>query len=1177
MPIQAGLWQNNATTGDTYALMPTTGTFSSLCVNLTTAPGAGASWIWTLYKNGSDQPITVTISGAQKQACDLVDTTGFVPGDLVALHVTPSSGPAPAATFASWYIVQTPQVPGETILFGSQQAGNAQYLALAGNSASLATEPAMETIIPAAGTVTKYIAEYVGTGSSVKAVLDHNQSASSLSASLTSGVFVEQTGNVSVSAGDVFDVNETGITATSAIYASIVFVPKVTGQFVVPSYRNVVSDADPLFYLAISGRSSSPLQTTEADAQQMGGNVQIQGMYAQSLAAPGSGAQYAFTLRDNKANTTLSTTLSGTSVTACTTSAPTTGCATGTAVAVNNFDLLDTSVVPAGSPAATTVNISYLAYMPQLAFTTEPPATGTAGTVLSPVVVQLQDNNGNAITGSTAQVTISSTPSGVSGTLTVNAVNGVATFSNLVFNSSGTYSLIASVSGLTPTTSSPISIETGTGPAISLTAALAFPNTLTGTTSAALSATLSNTGTATLNNIVPSITGTNPSDFALTTGTNACGATLAAGSSCSIYVTFTPASAATFSATLSVSDSASGSPRTAVLSGTGTAPAASLTAALAFPNPLTGTTSAALAATLSNTGTAVLNNIVPSITGTNPSDFALTTGANACGATLAAGSSCSIYVTFTPASAASFSATLSVADSALGSPQTAVLSGTGTAPAASLSPALSFPNTAVRTTSSALSATLSNTGTAPLNNIVPSIVGTNPSDFALTTGANACGATLAAGSSCSIYVTFTPASATSFSATLSVADSASGSPQTVSLTGTGTAATSSTSQYIFGSQDGSAVPTAAQSWTGLMPIQANLWQSSATTGDTYALMPTTGTFSSLCVNLTTAPGAGASFTWTLYKNGSDQPITVTISGAQKQACDLVDTTGFVPGDLVALHVTPSSGPAPASTFSSWYIVQTPQVPGETILFGSQQAGNAQYLSLAGNSGSLSTEPAMATILPAAGTVTKYIAEYVGTGASVNTVLDQNQSATSFSASLTSGVFVEKTGNLSVSAGDVFDVNETGVTATSAIYASIVFVPNVAGQFVIPTFRNSISNADPLYYLVVSGRGSLQTTEANAQQIGGNVQIQGVYVRSAAAPGSGAQYAFTLRDNKANTALNTTLSGTSVTACTTSAPTTGCATGTAVAVNNFDLLDTSVVPAGSPAATTVNISYLAFVP
>jgi hypothetical protein len=128
-----------------------------------------------------------------------------------------------------------------------------------------------------------------------------------------------------------------------------------------------------------------------------------------------------------------------------------------------------------------------------------------------------------------------------------------------------------------------------------------------------------------------------------------------------------------------------------------------------------------------------------------------------------------------------------VADSATGSPQTVALTGTGTAPAASLSPALSFPNTLAGTTSSALAATLSNTGTAPLNNVVPSITGTNPGDFALTTGANACGATLAAGSSCSIYVTFTPASATSFSATLSVADNATGSPQTVSLSGAGIA------------------------------------------------------------------------------------------------------------------------------------------------------------------------------------------------------------------------------------------------------------------------------------------------------------------------------------------------------------------------------------------------------
>jgi hypothetical protein len=776
-------------TGDTYALMPTTGTFSSLCVSLTTAPGAGASWTWALYKNGLDESISVTFSGLQTQACDLVDTAGFSPGDLVAFHVTPSSSPAPASTHASWYIVQTPAVPGETILFASQGipgTGGSLYMSLAGNSSSLGVETQMATVIPTAGTVTKFIAEAVGTGGSASATLDHNESPTTLSPSLpTPGASVEQAGNLSIAAGDVLDVFMTGYSSTTAVYASAVFVPDVAGQFVIPTWRNVLTDAVPLFYLPVSGRSDDNLQPNETLAQQIGDNLQIQAIYARTNLAPGSGTQYAFTLRDNVTNTTLSAAVSGANLTACTTSTPVTGCNSGSAVTVNDFDLLDTSVALTGSPASAVASVSYLAYVPQLAFTTEPPATGTTGTALSPVVVELQDQNGNPLSGSTASVTISSSPAGVSGTLTVNAVNGVATFSNLLFTTQGNYTLSASASGLAAVTSSSITIGAAPGSA-SLSSPVTFPNTPAGTTSSALVATLSNSGGGALTNIIPTITGANPSDFAISTGANACGATLAAGSSCSIYVTFTPASAASFSATLSVADSATGSPQTASLTGTGTAPAASLTASLSFPNTPDGTTSSALAATLSNTGNGALNNIVPTITGTNPSDFAISTGANACGATLAAGSSCSIYVTFTPASATTFSATLSVADSAPGSPQTAALTGTGTAPAVSLTAPLPFPNTLTGTSSAALAATLSNTGNGALNNIVPTITGTNPSDFAISTGANACGATLAAGSSCSIYVTFTPASAATFSATLSVADSATGSPQTAALTGTGT-------------------------------------------------------------------------------------------------------------------------------------------------------------------------------------------------------------------------------------------------------------------------------------------------------------------------------------------------------------------------------------------------------
>jgi uncharacterized repeat protein (TIGR02543 family) len=466
-------WATSAITGTSYALMPTNGTFGSFCVNLTTAPGTGASWTWTLYKNGSDQNLTVTISGSQTQVCDLVDTTGFVTGDLIGLHLTPSVGTAPVATFASWYLIQTPSISGETILFVSQQVTNAEYLSLAGNSSSIATEAPMATIIPAAGTVTKFAAEFVGAGTSVAETLDQNESPTSLSASLTTtGVYVEETGNLAVAAGDVLDVNETGITANSAVYASIVFVPNVPGQFVIPTWRNVENNNQSTTYFVLTGRSNDDLQPTESLSQQIGGAIQIQGVFVRTTVAPGNAAQYAYTLRDNGANTALNTVLSGTNLTACTTSASVSGCSTGTAVAINNFDLLDTAATPTGSPAISTDNgvaVSYLAYVPQLAFTTEPPSTGNTGTTLSTVMVELQDANGNPITGSTAQVTISSSPSGVAGTLTANAVNGTATFSNLVFNATGTYTLSAAVAGLASASSTSIVVTSGTQTSESIT------------------------------------------------------------------------------------------------------------------------------------------------------------------------------------------------------------------------------------------------------------------------------------------------------------------------------------------------------------------------------------------------------------------------------------------------------------------------------------------------------------------------------------------------------------------------------------------------------------------------------------------------------------------------------------------------------------------------------------
>jgi hypothetical protein len=98
--------------------------------------------------------------------------------------------------------------------------------------------------------------------------------------------------------------------------------------------------------------------------------------------------------------------------------------------------------------------------------------------------------------------------------------------------------------------------------------------------------------------------------------------------------------------------------------------------------------------------------------------------------------------------------------------------------------ALSFPSQAVYTTSSALTLTVTSMGVSNLTISSVAIGGTDPGDFANT--ANSCtGANLNLNGTCTVDVTFTPSAAGSRSASLLFTDSASGSPQTVNLTGTG--------------------------------------------------------------------------------------------------------------------------------------------------------------------------------------------------------------------------------------------------------------------------------------------------------------------------------------------------------------------------------------------------------
>src|SRR2546422_10943 len=332
----------------------------------------------------------------------------------------------------------------------------------------------------------------------------------------------------------------------------------------------------------------------------------------------------------------------------------------------------------------------------------------------------------------------------------------------------------------------------GIAPAVTLAPTnLAFGTQRLSTTSPVQTVTLTNSGTATLSITSIVLAGLNPGDFAIAAG-NTCptgAGSVAPGASCTISISFTPAATGARTATVTITDDAAGSPQLVSLVGMGIAPAVTLAPTnLAFgtqrlfssmiPQPPRST--------LCASATLFLSSIV--LAGLNPGDFAIAAGTTCTnGATVVVGASCLVNLTFTPTAYSARTATVTITDDAPGSPRSVSLAGTGIVPAVTLAPTnLAFGTQRLSTTSPVQTVTLTNSGTATLSITSIVLAGLNPGDFAIAAGTTCTnGATVVAGASCLVNLTFTPTAASARTATVSITDDAPGSPQSVSLPGTG--------------------------------------------------------------------------------------------------------------------------------------------------------------------------------------------------------------------------------------------------------------------------------------------------------------------------------------------------------------------------------------------------------
>jgi hypothetical protein len=281
-----------------------------------------------------------------------------------------------------------------------------------------------------------------------------------------------------------------------------------------------------------------------------------------------------------------------------------------------------------------------------------------------------------------------------------------------------------------------------------------------------------------------------------------CGTTIAAGASCAVVVAFVPTSAGPAGGTLGLGydDGLAGGAASVGLAGTGAAPA--LLAISDGPTfdygPRATGSSIGHVFTVMNTGGVAATALAPS---TPAAPFAYKGGGafpgsnGSCGTSLASGASCTFTVTFAPTSTgvASSSVQLGYDDGATAESASVNLAGTGAGPAVlgiSDGPTYDFQTHATGSTTTH-TFTVSNTGGVAAASLAPGALG---APFAFAGAAypgtgGTCGASLAAGASCTIAVSFSPTTGATSPATLSLGYDDGAAPQTAAraLQGTGAA------------------------------------------------------------------------------------------------------------------------------------------------------------------------------------------------------------------------------------------------------------------------------------------------------------------------------------------------------------------------------------------------------
>lgn len=357
------------------------------------------------------------------------------------------------------------------------------------------------------------------------------------------------------------------------------------------------------------------------------------------------------------------------------------------------------------------------------------------------------------------------------------------------------------------------------------------------------------------------------------------------------------------------------------------------------------------------------------------------------------------------------------------------------------------------------------------------------------------------------------------------------------------------------------------------------WGSFGAMGDRYDQIVTTpGALSKLTVELSAAPGAGTSYTFTLMLNNVATALTTTIADANSTG-QSAGSVNVVAGDRVCIQSTYAG--APGTPTARWSILFTGNTAKHSLILGRTGTDNGAtvYSPLSqGREIDYATEAEVYQIIPTSGKIKNL---YVSLSTDPGVAPDAYRftlRVNGVSSTLTCTVVADDTtGNdtlheVAVAAGDRVNLMMEPLNGPAAIPNmgfGMTFVADTDGESIILGSSSDTPSAaaSEYHYLQCCFLSQAWTvTEGNHAQCGQVVTLKNLYVYLSVAPGAGKSYTIGVRVN-GTTRLSVAIAD---------ANQTGSDLVNTWDVADYDNLNAISTPAGAPAASLVHWGLVGYI-